>query len=250
LSPPNLPGWHRVPLAKILHDALGLDVVVDNDANAACLGEHRFGAGRGVADLVYFTISTGIGGGAIVNGALVAGTNGNAAELGHVSVAWDGWPCVCGGRGCVEAYCSGTSVARRARAQPSPRLRELAGLTPDAADAAELERITAEHVVAAVREGDPAMVAFWDDTMRVLAAGVGNAIQSFNPKRVILGGGLAHGAGALLLDPVRTYAKARVMEALANVVDVVPAALGRDAGVLGAAALALSRDSACVSGGA
>jgi glucokinase len=254
LSPTNLPDWDRVPLVEIVRRALmapvgtvvraggtqrlGVDVVLDNDANAACLGEHRFGAGRGVNDLLYMTVSTGIGGGAIVDGRLLSGANGNAVEIGHISVAHDGWPCACGSRGCVEAFASGLSVARRARANPSPRLRALA----DAADAAGHgdAQITAEHVVAAVREGDPQTVALWDETMRVLGAGLASAINAFNPKRVVIGGGFAHGAGELMIGPVRTLALARAMQPLAAVCEVVPAALGADIGVLGAAAIALA----------
>ena len=115
LSPPNLPGWRDVPLGALLREAFGLPVHIDNDANAAALGEHRFGAGRGVVNLVYFTISTGIGAGVIVDGRLLWGESGNAAELGHVSVAYDGWPCHCGRRGCPESFASGTAIARRAR---------------------------------------------------------------------------------------------------------------------------------------
>src|SRR5215213_2964392 len=115
LSPPNLPGWDEFPVVKLVEERLGVPALLDNDANAAALGEHRHGAGRGYRHLVYITISTGIGGGVIVRGELVHGVYDGAGEVGHMTVLPGGPECGCGGRGCLEALCSGTSIARRAR---------------------------------------------------------------------------------------------------------------------------------------
>lgn len=230
LTPPNLPGWEDFPLVALVEKGLGVKAHLDNDANAAVLGEHRFGAGRGFAHLVYVTISTGVGGGVILDDRLYQGSNGNAAELGHLSMKWDGWECPCGSRGCIEAFCSGTSIARRARETASRRLIALAG---------SREAITTEHVVAAVREGDAPAVAVWNETMEVLGAGVASMINAFNPQRVIIGGGVAS-VGPLLFEPLSRIALGRAMKPLAKGVDVVPAQLGDQVGVMGAAAVALS----------
>ncbi|MBK7857018.1 MAG: ROK family protein [Archangiaceae bacterium] len=230
LTPPNLPGWEDFPVVARVEKGLGKKAFIDNDANAAVLGEHLFGAGRGYQHLVYLTVSTGVGGGVILDGRLYQGMNGNAAELGHLSMSYDGWPCPCGSKGCIEAFCSGTNIARRARLTASPRLLELAG---------SREAITTEHVVAAVREGDAAARKVWDDTLEVLGAGVASMINAFNPQRVIIGGGVAS-VGPLFLEPVARIGLARAMKPLAKGVDVVPAALGDQVGVMGAAAVAFS----------
>ena len=115
LSPPNLPGWDEFPIIKLLEERLGVPALLDNDANAAALGESVYGAGRGLSNIVYMTISTGIGGGLIIAGEPVYGVCDGAGEVGHMTVLPDGPICGCGGRGCLEALCSGTSIARRAR---------------------------------------------------------------------------------------------------------------------------------------
>jgi glucokinase len=234
----NNPGWVNVPLKSMLEAALGRPAYVENDANAAALGEHRYGAGRGTDNLVYITVSTGIGGGLILDGELFRGENGNAGEIGHLQVAYQGRACHCGGQGCVEAYASGTNIAQRAREalvseEPSVLL-ELAG-TPD--------RITAEAVADAARRGDPVAARIWDETIEVLAAGVASTVNAFNPRLVVIGGGVT-GAGDLLFEPLRRRAIARAMPPLAAVVRIVPAELGERTGVIGAAAVALTRVSA------
>ncbi len=235
-EPPNLPGWVDVPLVQLLQDALGVPVYLDNDANAAALGEHRFGAGRGVANLVYLTISTGVGGGIIIDNRLYQGENGNAGEIGHMSVAYNGRPCNCGSRGCLEAYASGTNIAARAReavlaGEPSS-LVTLAG---------SAEAITGETVEAAIRQGDPLALRVWAETVEILGAGITNVIHIFNPRRVVLGGGITNFGDDLLFEPIRRIAAQRVMGPLAEVVEVVPAQLGGQVGVLGAVAVALER---------
>jgi glucokinase len=232
LSPPNLPGWRGVPLGALLREALGVPVHIDNDANAAALGEHRFGAGRGVANLVYFTISTGIGAGVILDGRLLWGESGNAAELGHVSVAYDGWPCHCARRGCPEAFASGTAIARRTRDAIE------AGASSSLAE--RPEAVTAEAVARAAAAGDPLARRIWSETVEVLGAAVANALNAYNPRLVILGGGVAR-AGERLLEPVRRIALSQTLGPQARDGDVVLAELGERTGVLGAAAVALAR---------
>jgi glucokinase-like ROK family protein len=229
----NNPGWIDIPLVERIEQALRRPTYLDNDANAAALAEHRFGAGRGVRNLVYLTISTGVGAGVIVDDRLVHGENGNAGELGHLIVRIDGRPCHCGSRGCVEAYCSGSSIAERAREALSSfdgtsRLASL-GQPP-----------RAEDVLDAVRAGDPLAQTIWDETMAVLGAGVVSIIHAFNPRLVLLGGGVT-AAGPLLFDPVRRTVSEQAIPALRDVVDIRPAQLGELSGVLGAVAVALDR---------
>jgi glucokinase len=233
MDPPNLPGWIDVPLVSRLQAALGMPVFLDNDANAGALGEHRFGAGRGVANMVYLTISTGVGGGIILGGHLYRGVNGNAGEIGHMSLVYNGRPCNCGSRGCLEAYASGTSIAARAReavlaGEPSA-LVALAG-SPEA--------ITGESVALALQQGDPLASRVWAETMEILGAGIANVINIFNPSRVVLGGGITN-FGDLLFTPVRRIALSRAFGPLLRIVEIVPAQLGAQVGVLGAAAVAL-----------
>jgi glucokinase len=230
--PPNLPGWVDVPLADRLSAALGLRVFINNDADAAALGEHRYGAGRGVDNLVYLTVSTGIGGGIIIGGRLYSGESGNAGEIGHMSVSYDGWPCVCGRRGCPEAFASGTNIAARARA----------ALAEGEATSvlAELQEVSARDVAHAAAAADPLARRVWDETMAVLGATVANVLNIFNPRMVIIGGGVAS-AGELLFEPVRRLALSQTLGPQSVGVEIVPAQLGEQLGVLGAVAVALER---------
>ena len=150
VAPPNLPGWDRVPLRRLIENRLGITTFLENDANAAALGEHRFGAGRGVEHMIYVTASTGIGGGLILNGRLYHGASGMAGEIGHITIMPYGPLCGCGNRGCLEALAAGTAIARQARARVArgaPTLiADLAGGDP--------ERVTAKLVAEAASQGD------------------------------------------------------------------------------------------------
>lgn len=228
----NMPGWIDIPIVARIEEELGRPAFLDNDANAAALGEHRFGAGRGVDNLVYLTVSTGVGGGVILDGRLYQGENGNAAELGHISVDADGRACHCGSIGCIEAYCSGTSIAARAvealAADEAPSvLRSVAAGT-----------MTAQAVAEAARDGDRAAASIWDESVRLLGAGVVSIIHAFNPRLVILGGGVTR-SGDQLFDPVRRVVDERTMPWLREAVEIVPAALGEMTGILGAVAVAI-----------
>lgn len=230
-DPPNLPGWHDIPLGERLRATFERPVHIENDANAAALAEHRYGAGRGVDNLVYLTISTGIGGGIIVGGLLYEGESGNAGEIGHMSVAYDRWPCVCGRRGCPEAFASGTNIARRAR-------EALAAGEPSVL--AHRAEVTARDVADAARSGDALARRIWDETIEVLVAVIVNVLNVFNPALVILGGGVTR-AGDLLFAPLRERALPATLGRQGQDARIVPAALGEDTGILGAVAVALSR---------
>ena len=215
LSPPNLPGWVKVPIGPMATQAFGVPFALENDAAAGALAEHRFGAGRGVASMLYLTISTGVGGGAIVDGSLLRGATGNGGEFGHLTVQRGGRLCGCGRRGCLEAYASGTAIAQQA------------------AQALAKEDITAADVARAAATGDPAAGAIWAEAMDALGGAVTDLVNVFEPNVVVLGGGVTR-SGALLFDPVREIVAREAISPAAGAVQIVPAGLGDLVGVAGA----------------
>jgi glucokinase len=228
-NPPNLPGWTRVPLTDHIQRALELPTVLENDANAAALGEFRYGAGRGARSIVYMTVSTGIGGGIILEGKIWHGLKDAAGEIGHVTVCPDGPLCGCGNRGCLEAMASGTSIARRAREAVAAGRQT--GLS-------EIPALTSADVVRLARAGDVVAREVWDSAVRYLGIGVAAVITILAPERVVIGGGVTR-AGDFLFQPVREEVRRRVKLVPVELVPIVPAALGPDVGILGAAAVAL-----------
>ncbi|HYN84445.1 MAG TPA: ROK family protein [Pyrinomonadaceae bacterium] len=228
LSPANLPGWDEFPIVDLIRGRFGVPVELDNDANAAALAEHAYGAGRGAEDMVYMTISTGIGGGVIIGGRLIHGIGDAAGEVGHMIVKPGGHPCGCGSRGCLETICSGTSIARRARERLAGGARGSALL-----EGGGLGDVTARAVAEAARAGDPLAAEVWDETIEYLALGVGNVIAAFAPEAVVLGGGVST-AGEQLLGPLRRRVRESVKIAPVERVRIAQAELGGDSGVYGA----------------
>lgn len=228
-DPPNLPGWVRVPLVEHVQGALGIPTVLDNDANAAALGEFCYGAGRGANSLVYLTVSTGIGGGIILDGRIWHGLKDGAGEVGHMTLMPDGPVCGCGNRGCLEAISSGTSIAKRAKALlaqgRSSRLQQV----PD---------FTAADVVRLAHEGDAVAREVWESAVAYLGLGVAALITILAPERIVIGGGVAK-AGDRLFLPLRDEVRRRVRLVPVESIPILPAALGADVGILGAAAVAL-----------
>jgi len=229
LAPPHLPGWRNVAIGRLAEDAFGVPAALQNDATAAALAEYRFGAGTEATTMLYLTISTGIGGGAVVDGRLHLGAAGNAAEFGHVTVLRGGRRCSCGRSGCIEAYGSGTSIAERAR----ERLAEFPG-----SSLADLEDVTAADVTRAAAAGDPLAGQVWAETVDLLGAAITDLVNVFEPDLVVLGGGVTR-AGAMLLDPVREIVTAEAMPPAAAAARIVLAGLGDHVGVVGAGAVAL-----------
>jgi len=230
-------GWEGLPLGAELQRHLRRPVLMENDANAVALGEYRYGAGRGVPDLVYLTISTGIGGGIILGGRLWRGSHGLAGEVGHMAVRPGGPLCTCGNRGCLEALAAGPAIARRARealaaggggSRTAPTALALAG-----GDAAA---IAAEHVFRAARQGDAAAAQVVAAACEDLGLGIAMLASIVDPARVILGGGVAK-AGEQLLVPVRAAFARHAPPNLAGRVAIVQAAALDEGGLLGAAAL-------------
>ncbi len=234
--PPNLPGWRDVPLGRLVEEALGKAVFLENDGNAATLGERRFGAGRGSHHMIYVTVSTGIGGGFILNGELYSGATGAAGEIGHMTILPDGPLCGCGNRGCLEALASGTAIARQAR-------ERVAGGAPTLmADLVEghLDRLSAKVVAQAAERGDIQAQEILAEAMNYLGIGMANLVNLFNPQLMVIGGGLSK-MGARLFDPVRRVIQERAFPVAAQAAKVVAAELGDDVGVVGAATVAMVR---------
>jgi len=186
---PNLPGWSGIPLRKILRNAFHVPVFLDNDANVACLGEKVFGGGKKFTDFVYITISTGIGGGVVANDRLVRGIGGYAGEVGHMVVHPRGRSCNCGKHGCLEAYASGTAMAKivRERIRKMTKTEQMKSRLAKYLSANK-GRISAFDIELAARSGDRVARALLDEAGYDLGLGLSNVIQTVNPQAIILGG--------------------------------------------------------------
>lgn len=241
----HVAGWDNVPLADWLEDAFGVPVVVDNDANAAALGEHRFGAGRGLDDLFYVTVSTGVGGGWVLNGEVYRGRGRMAGEIGHVVVNPGGMLCVCGKQGCVEAEACGTAIARRMQmlveefpewGKPFVEWLETHGNRQSSIENRQSSiKFTAQEVNVAAHDNIFLARQVLTEAGSALGQGLGAVCNLMNPQRIILGGGVTK-SGPLWWEAVRNTAR---LNALPEVdVAIVPAELGDDAPLWGAAVLA------------
>lgn len=230
-NPPNLPDWGDFSLTEHIFDRFKRPAFAGNDANLAALGEHRFGAGQGVDDMVYMTISTGIGGGIISGGRLLLGARGYAAEVGHQTLVAGGPICGCGQPGHLEALASGPSIARNAK----ERLE--AGTSSIISDYGE--EITSKSIAEAARAGDELAQELFAQAGFYIGLGLVNLIHILEPKRVLIGGGVSL-AGDLLFEPIRETVDQQVMSPIYREVEILPAALGADVGLMGAVALVLS----------
>ncbi len=235
-DPPNLPGWHNVPLAKILHERLGIPAILENDANCQGVAEHQFGAGRGYRHVLFVTLSTGIGGGIIIDDELYAGASGAAGEFGHIIVAAEGPACGAGHVGCLEAFASGTAIAARAREQIAA-----GGLVRTARLAEHDPPLSAQTVFLAGEQGEAEAEAIIAEAGRYLGLGLASLINAFNPQAIVLGGGLTN-MGDALLRPAVEVARARSFAQSFADVRIVEGELGERAGALGAIAVARNRD--------
>lgn len=238
LFAPNL-AWRDEPLRERLEQATGLPVLLENDANAAAWGEFRFGAAREADDMLLVTVGTGVGGGVVSDGHLLRGAHGVAAEIGHIRVVPDGHRCGCGNRGCLEQYASGSALVREAR-------ELVRGGSPHAAALAarcdgDPEKLQGRMVTDAAQQGDPAAVELLEDLGRWLGEGLASLAAVLDPAVIVVGGGVA-GAGDLLLEPARAaFGRHLTGRGYRPAPPLVPALLGNDAGVVGAADLAAAR---------
>jgi glucokinase len=228
---PNL-GWHDVPLASQLRDALGVRLTVENDVRAAAWGEFAHGAGAGARSLVAVFVGTGVGSGAILNGAIWRGANNGAGEIGHTQVVWEGLPCPCGRRGCLEQYASGSGFQRRLR------LALASGAASSLAEATQGDpaRLIASMVEDAAQAGDRLARELWEDAERFLTLGVANYVTLLNPEVLVLGGGVIETVPRLF--QAVSSGVPRLTTILASRLRIERAKLGDWSGVVGAAGLA------------
>jgi glucokinase len=271
-APPNLAGWNRVPLRDIFIEHFQVPIFVENDANAAGLGEYIFGAGKGSTDMVYMTVSTGIGGGVMIDGKIMEGASGTAAELGHMTIDWHGERCPCGNIGCLEYIASGTSIARKANAaihagqgdellafalnmqqQSSVSPGQTSGILQTHAAMEEHDdlngqvhttsqtsdgpiHVNARTVGQAAEAGIPLAQTIIQEAAEAIGVGLVNIIHVFNPQMIILGGGVMQ-MGNLLMEPARRIVQERAMKVPRDAVRIVQAQLGPNVGLVGAGAL-------------
>jgi glucokinase len=234
---PNLEGtWPHVPLRDTIANLTGLPTALLNDVRSITHGVWLFGAGRGVDTVAVFAIGTGIGGGLVINNQLHLGIGGTGGELGHTTIDYNGPVCGCGNKGCLEAYASGPAIAAMGLKAVTQ------GLTTRIADLCEndLNRVTAELIAQAAREGDEIAKDIYECAGFYLGIAVANVCVAVGPRRIIIGGGVAK-AGDLLLEPIRRTLRERVTVMPVAQVEVVQSQLGKSAGVIGVACWAANK---------
>lgn len=230
---PNL-NWRNIALKAKLEQQLGMPAVVVNDVRAATWGEWRFGAGKNVPDLVVLFVGTGIGGGVVTGGHLLMGCDNTGGELGHTTIITNGRQCHCPNKGCLEAYAGGWAIAERAQEVVQMDLKKGEMITRRAG---RIEDITAAHVSQAYHANDPLAHQLVNETSMYLSAGIVGLINAFNPCLFILGGGVIEGL-PIIISKIEKATRERALKASVENLRFVKAALGSDAGVIGAAALA------------
>jgi glucokinase len=228
VTTPNLP-FRNFQLVKPIIEKFNIPTFLDNDANVAAIGEYMLGSGKGTTNMVYITVSTGIGGGAILDGRVYRGSTSNALEVGHMTIVPDGPRCNCGNNGCIEALASGTAIARQAREAIAAGLEtSLSGL----------DVVTSYEVYKEAQAGDKVSKDILDKSFNYLGIAVANIITSFDPEIFVIGGGVSQ-MGDVLFDKVQQVVNKRCFKSMSENCKIVPAGLGTDAGVMGAVALAL-----------
>ena len=232
----NLP-WENVPIVKLLQERINIPIRLENDANAAALGEKYFGAGKNVSNLVYITISTGIGGGVIINDRILHGESANAGEIGHMTIIPDGPLCGCGNYGCFEALASGKAIARMGREaviqNQSATIKDLCK--------GDIRKIDAELVARAAQQGDEMAEEIYTRAGIYLGIGLANIINLFNPGMILLGGGVSQSLELFREDMFISLEK-RVLNPSYRNVEICSAELGVDTGVKGALAVAMEEN--------
>ena len=231
LEAPNIEDWENVPVAAIVGEEFRVPVALQRDANVAALAERQWGGGRGVDDMVYITVSTGVGGGLILNGELYMGAGGTAGEIGHTIIDLDGPLCYCGRKGCVEAMASGTAIARMARerlvAGQESLLRSL--------DPAE---ITAKDVKWGATRGDSMCLEIFQEAGTILGVSIGSLANLLSPELVVLGGGVMQSPD-FMMDTIRETAKQIALKRPAEILRIEHAELGREVTLRGAVLMGL-----------
>lgn len=228
--------WSNVPIVKILEKIIGIPVILENDANAAALGENLFGAGKDADNIIYITISTGIGGGIIIDRNIFHGGKGNAGEIGHMTLVPDSnYQCGCGNYGCFEAVASGTAIARRGKEVLTKNKDSL--IVKYSNNKADL--IDAPLIAKAARDGDREAIEIYQLTGRLLGVGIANIVNLFDPEIVVLGGGVMHSKD-LFYSELNDSLKERALQYNLKNLEIKEAKLGKDTGVMGAVAVAMN----------
>jgi len=231
---PNIPGWHGQRPGVYVEKKIGIPVFVENDANAMVLAEHLFGAAKGCGQVLGVTVGTGIGGGIIIDGKLVRGATGAAAEIGHASIILDGEKCACGKLGCLEAYAATDFLIKMAERA----VGETDGKSPLAEAMDRDGNLTVRRILEAfTEESDPITEAVVKQSAIYLAAGLASLVTILNPEIVVVGGGIADAGGSRYIELVRSGIKARAIEPAIRDLRVERATLGNTAGFIGAAFL-------------
>ena len=234
-SSPNLPGWHNVPLRDLIQRETGRKAFLINDANAAALGELYFGAARKTRNFIYITLSTGIGGGIVINGELYTGNIGTAGEIGHMTIEAHGPRCGCGNTGCWEALASGSALARQA-VQHIKQGAQTSILNYAQGDS---EKVTAQFIQMAAEHGDSLAQELITEASYYTGVGLANLINIFNPELIVIGGGLTN-IGDTFLKPAYKVARDRAYKGAYQAVRFTLAKLGPNSGVIGAAIFAFN----------
>ena len=245
LALPNIPGFENVALRDRVGGKVGLPAVLENDANAAGLGEYLRGGGKGARIMVLLTLGTGVGSGIVIDGVVLHGAHGIGAEVGHMIVCPGGEPCGCGQKGCLERYSSATYLARLARRAveqghrgvPKAEVSALGSPSSLSETLASKGDIDARDVEQAWRAGDELGAQIWEQAMHYLGVACVNLARTLDPDLIVLGGGMAR-AGDALLEPVRRHFRALHWTVAEPKTEIVLARLGNDAGVIGAAGVA------------
>ena len=225
--------FHDVPMAAMLKEKLGVDFYIENDANAAAYGEYIAGAGKGANDFIAITLGTGVGGGVIIDGKIYSGSNYAGAELGHVVINLDGEICTCGRKGCWEAYASATALIRQTKQAmiryPKSKMWEICG--------GDISKVSGRTSFDAMRAGDDTAKRVVDRYIEYVAIGISNNINIFQPDVLCVGGGISK-EGGTLIDPIVAYVEGEnYARHIAKKTQIKAAALGNDAGIIGAAYL-------------
>ena len=225
-------GWNELPVADLMNETLPYPVRLTNDANAASLGEAKYGAGKSYQTIIMLTLGTGVGGGIIIDGKLFEGNQGKGGELGHTVIVVDGEPCTCGRKGCLEAYASASALIRETKKAMRLNKRSLMWkISP------EIDLVDGKVPFEAAKKGDKDAIEVLDNYIKYLGEGILNYCNIFRPNVIVLSGGVAN-AGAYLFDRLNAYVKERNYGYQSTPeVKIVPAELGYDSGKIGAAAL-------------
>ncbi|MGH2568523.1 MAG: ROK family protein, partial [Bacteroidota bacterium] len=234
-APPNFARWDAVPLRDEIESLFaGFRVTVDNDANAAALGEAKFGAGREFPDFLFVIWGTGVGGGIILGGRIYRGTTGGAGEIGHICIDYNGPECNCGSRGCVEAYVGQRYLSKRtaARLQATPASKILALVSGD------VSKIEPYYIAEAAHDGDALAREILTESGTLLGVAIGAVMNTLDLRVSIIGGGVS-AAGDFVMQAIQKSVQEHVLRPLRKDIRVIPAQLGNNAGMLGAAGLVL-----------